>query len=169
MPLNTENLQHQLTRSEEWGKNADAKVGIILAFDGVVMITMAKHALTNILNVATPKPVVALYILVLITLIWSIAKALWGITPRLKHHQNHRSLLYYFDAQTLNLSAYKQQLGGMTAAEYREELILQIHAMANVVTRKMVCFKDSVLLLAVSLAFMGGAEIWLRLINFVKA
>lgn len=168
MSLKTEHLQHQLTRSEEWGKNADVKIGVILAFDGVIMLTVAKHALKGVFNIANPHYLTVGYIAVLVLLCWSVGKALWGITPRLKHRQGQGSPLYYYDIKDLTLADYKHQISGLTTAKYRAELIHQLHAMAKVVSRKMNCFRDSVLLLAASLVIMGGLEVCQRLTSLLK-
>lgn len=168
MHLKTDYLQNQLSRSEEWGRNADVKIGVLLTFDGVVMLTAAKHALTDIFNPATSKWVVALSVLALVLLVWSVGKALWGITPRLHHKQGNGSPLYYFDVKGKSLANYKQAISSLTEAKYKDELVHQIHALANVVTRKMVCFRDSILLLALSLTVMGGVELWQRLMILLK-
>lgn len=163
MRLKTEDLQNQLTRSEEWGRNADVKIGAILAFDGVIMLTVAKHALAGIFAPTASRYVAVWCALALVLLVWSVWKALWGITPRLWHKQGRGSPLYYFDVQKQSLADYKRDLGGLTEAKYKDELVHQIHALANVVTRKMTCFRDSIVLLAASLVIMGGVELWQRL------
>ena len=168
MRLKTEDLLNQLSRSEEWGRSADIKIGVILAFDGVLMLTAAKHALDVMFNLSNPKYIIVACVIALVLLVWSVWKALWGITPRLFHYQERKSLLYYFDVKEMTLADYKREIGRLTEAKYKDELVHQIHALANVVSRKMVCFRDSVLLLATSLVIMGGVEIWQRLMILAK-
>lgn len=169
MNVQAERLLAQLNRVDEWVRGADVKIGVLLTFDGVVLATVAKHSLSAIFSINSPEMVIVGYLFVLVLLTWSIVKALWGILPRLKHKQNIQSLLYYYDVAQMDLTSYRHDMNHMTAAKYRDALLSQIHAVSAVAARKMVCFKDAVILLAISLFIAGGLELWLRLQILLKA
>lgn len=165
MAISTEELQYHLSRFEDWTKNADVKLGVILAFDGAILAAIMKHAFNLIFNQNTPNYILAGYIAALVLLVWSIGKALWAILPRLSHQQGKTSLLFFSDVSQMKLKEYKSKLGGLTTAKYREEVIAQMHAIAKVANTRMSLFRDSIVLLAASLLVAGGMEVWLRLIN----
>src|SRR4051812_18292278 len=117
MNAHVERSLAQLSRVDEWVRGADVKIGVLLAFDGVVLATIAKHSLTAIFSVVSPAAVIIGYIFVLTLLTCSIAKALTGIIPRLKHKQNTKSLLYYYDVAQMDLASYKHDMNHMTTTE----------------------------------------------------
>lgn len=160
MTIHKDDLQYLLARSEEWARNADVKIGVILAFDGVFVLTITKHALLGISQPENSSFLRVACVFVLILLVWSIEKALWGILPRLRHNQDKPSLLYYYDVHRMPLASYRRSFKTLSAVNYKEQLVLQNYALANIVSRKMVCFKESVILLAACLTIMGGVEIW---------
>lgn len=165
MAVQTEDLQYQLSRFEDWVKNTDVKIGVILAFDGVILATIVKHALNIIFDPKIPSFMMTGYIIVLLLLLCSIGKALWAVFPRLKHHQGKLSLLYFSDVSKIELREYKRKLATLSMPKYRDEVIAQIHAIAKIAEKRMSSFRDSVQLLAISLLIAGGVEVWLRLIN----
>lgn len=163
MTMQTEDLQFELSRFEAWAKNADAKVGVILAFDGVILAAIVKHAFNVVSDPKSPNYIEVAYVISLVLLVWSIGKALWAISPRLNHGQRNISVLYFRDVSKLELSQYKKKMSTLTVAKYREEIVAQMHAIAKIADKRMVAFKDSVVLLTISLLIAGGVEIWLRL------
>lgn len=163
--METKDLQSQLARTEDWVKNADTKIGVLLAFEGVFLLLLFRRFAAVVFDVTTPTYLVVGYITVLVVVSWSILKALTGIIPRLKHGQGKGSLLYFYDVKATKLKDFKKRIKGLKQTQYEDELIGQIHAISVVVTRKMACFKDAVTLLIIGLTLMGIIELCQRLMN----
>lgn len=158
-------LEYQLSRFEEWVKNADTKIGVLLTFDGVFLVIFLKVFLTQTFSPNTNGFELIGYIIALVLFLWSMIKALLGIMPRLSHGQGRHSLFHFIDVGELSVAEYKKQLSKLKPADYPQELAGQMHALARIATKKMTCFRDSVILLIASLTIIGGLVFWQHLTN----
>ena len=166
--MNNEDLQAEITRIEGWIKNADTKIGVLLAFLGVLIVILANRFIDVVFNLSSPILLVTAYFIALVLLVMSTLKTLFGIIPRLSHNQKNKSLLYYLDISDMPIESFRRATRSITPSQYKKMLSNQMHALSRIAARKMSNFKDSSIYLAVALLVIGVAEITYRYSELTK-
>ena len=161
--MNKNDLQSQLTRSEDWVKNADTKIGVLMAFIGVFIVVLMHRFLSIVFTVNSPTYLVVSYVVSLFLVSYIIVKLLLGIIPRLKNDKERKSLLFYVHVKNMKLSNYKNKMLKLTDREYMDALVDQVYIISSIATRKMRMFHDAIILLICAMGIIGTVEIIYRM------
>ena len=162
--MNIDQLEKNIERVQGWIKNADDKVSILLAFDGLYFVLFVEKAISRIRDAVShqAEEIIVLYGAATFFLLWSLIKALISIYPRLKHNHQTRSVLYFSDIAAQTFSDFSKAVAGSSATKYKEDLTRQIYSCSIVATRKFNAFKDALILTALSLTLFGLTAICQR-------
>jgi len=165
--MNIDQLEKNLERVQSWIKNADDKVSILLAFDGLYFIFLVEKVVSKIRDAANQKAEITmmLYGAAIFFFLWSLLKALSAVYPRLKHNHADRSLLYFTDIAAQTFEEFSKAMTKSTAAKYKEDLTRQIHSSSIIAAKKFTAFKDALFLTLLSLTLLGLTAICQRGLN----
>lgn len=140
------NLESNLARVHDWTKAADQKVSIFLAFQGVVCTILFSgvfgwaRANWNLFS--------CLNLIFLILALFFIARSFYfsitAITPSLKNESMKKSLIYFGDIAEVELAKYRNAVMNLSAKNYEEDLIGQIHTCSKIVLRKHLLFRSAI-------------------------
>lgn len=160
-------LESILSIIKDWIDNSDTKVGVLLAFDGIVGVLAYKRFIDLFINTRGGSSPAEIILLIASSVLigYSSVKALLGIFPRLNHGQNNGSLIYFYDISSITLEDYSRRIKKLTKEEYKSELVRQIYALSVVSTKKFRVFQDSLVFLFIGLSIWGVLELWLLMKN----
>lgn len=140
-------LEQTLDRINEWIRAADQKISIFLAFQGVFLALLAPEFIRWTITVLIASSWSFFFmILTLVFLIAAIGKSIEALASRLRGEKE--SLIYFGDIAKFELQNYKEKLDNMTAINYRDQLIEQIHTVAKISLKKHKDFRVSIALFA---------------------
>ena len=149
--LTKNDLEINLTRTHDWIKSADQKVGIFLAFQGVILTLLFLKIFLWIMKNWETFGYDAFFIISgIILMVCSIFKSVSAIIPRLNKgkgkEKNKKSMVYFGDIAKLEFENFKKNIDKASAGDYRSELVEQIYVCSKIAWRKHVQFRDSIFL-----------------------
>lgn len=145
-------LETNLQRIHEWIKAADQKVGIFLAFQGVVLTFLFAKIFSWATENLQTLPCNSLLLLIagIILVNYSICKSISAIIPRLAKDKKKKSITYFGDIAKFDLGDFQKAIKETSVDEYESELTEQIHISSKIAVRKHSQFRDSLFV------FIGG-------------
>lgn len=163
--MNKADLENNLNRVHEWIRTADQKVGIFLAFQGVVITIVIPKVMNWIfIELRILSWLDILVILIgLVLLFYGLIKSVCALIPRLNKNTKEKSPIYFGDIAEMNLSDFKRELTELNEKGYEDELIKQIHISARIAKTKHRQFRDSSISFLLGLAILGFVYIFLTI------
>lgn len=154
--MNSDELEDNLNRIHEWLRAADQKVGIFLAFQGVVISLlfpkMAKWICINLLIFSWLEIILTIFGLVLLS--YGLTKSVVALIPRLKKNLP-KSIIYFGDIAEMRIDDFKEEISKLNGKRYEDELIKQIHICAIIAKKKHEQFRESIITFMSGLAVLG--------------
>lgn len=147
--MNIEELESNLTTIHEWIKSADQKASIfvaisigLLAFGGNEYVNFMIERLAN-----SPLWLILLSVICIVTLGWSIVKALLIIKPSLSN--NATSVTFFGHIAQWNLKTYRKKINAMNKKDYWNEITEQIVTTSKIAQKKHSELSESIALLLI--------------------
>ncbi len=148
-------LEISLGRIHEWIRAADQKVSILLAFQGV-LATIAAPRLFDLITEAVrdyhPLSFLALAVACYFSFD-SFLKIFHALVPNIHNGHLRRSITFFGDISSFSLQEYQQRLDSASDADYREDLVQQIHTSAKIATTKHQNFTAAIKSFALAIGF----------------
>ena len=150
--MTKDDLEKNLDRVHEWIKAADQKVSIFLAFQGVVIVILMPYIQDLFSKYQSVCSVYRMPLVLgsVVLMSYGLLKSAMALIPRLKNHIK-KSLIYFGDISAMKIEDFKKDLENMSEADYKQQLIEQIHVSSRIAAVKHKQFKDSVLLFILGL------------------
>ncbi len=154
--MGTKELEKLLETVRAWIISADQKISIGLVLEAATVSIIAKPTF-DLLTRGDSKPsILALALLVgsVILLMYGLTKLLMAVSPRTSLGPK-KSHIYFGSIAQLSNKDFRKKIKALSAVNYKDELIDQIHITSKISKKKHSHYKDAVGL------FLAGLVVWL--------
>ena len=150
--MTTPQLELALDRVHEWVRNADQKVSIFLAVQGILLTIVLSDSFSWVRDhwIELPNWSQLLLAAAVVLFILSIYRSVSTLLPKMRNTSPHKSMTFFVDIASMSLEEYSQVVQEDKDEDYRSDLVQQIHTSAVIARRKHVNVAQ-----AISLFFLG--------------
>jgi multisubunit Na+/H+ antiporter MnhC subunit len=159
--ISKSDLENNLTRAQEWIKAADQKVGIFLAFQGIIFTILFEKTFLWIKDNLTNMNLISMCLLssAIVLITYSIYKSTSAIMPRLVKESKNKSIIYFGDIAKFSISDFQKTIHEIDQEGFENEIINQTHICSKIAIKKHLQFRDAIL------AFFAG--LFLFIVTFL--
>ena len=148
--LTKSDLENNLERIHDWTKAVDQKVGIFLAFQGIVLtilfLKVFSWFIANFSKFTCTEELIFFAGVAFVGI--SLYKSISAITPRLgelsEDEKEKRSVTFFQHIASFTSRDFRHRVRSITAEEYEDDLINQIYISAGIAKRKHMEFKYAI-------------------------
>ena len=149
-----------------WIRALDAKIGIFLAFQGIILTLIIPTYLSsftaNIARMSNEK--ISIIFLAAGFILFGILSALFGIYPILKLKGYHKSLLFFGAIASYSLGDYKQKIKELTDDEYLNQVVEQVHITSKIANIKHNRLMAAIIYFLIGFFLLIFSYIWISLL-----
>ena len=150
-------LESTLSRVHDWIQNAEQKVSILFAVQGIVIALVAVPTYEAIsLSLSRMSSLEwTIFILMLVVLLYSFYASIACLTPHLSKKGYGSSVIYFGDIARTDLSNFKKRMGEVTDTEYKNDLTDQIHVSSKIALKKHSLFRLGIITFIIGMVLLS--------------
>ena len=156
--MKIEHLEKALDRIHDWIKSADHKIGVFLAFQGVIIVILFPYFIKKMLVIDYIFLINFIFLIGIILILWSLYYSVCGIIPKIKN-DNAKSYTFFGDIAGMKPDDYFELVNKKNEEDYIKELCNQIVVSSNVSKDKHRKLRLGIIIFIVGVFFVGTAYV----------